>query len=113
MATRSKDIKRPLAPFSKQLRVPKNNRTVYIVSGANPWERARMRGNRCLVLPHNMDPWDLEWPVSGCGVILLDYEPLDEDTAQLLGHALKRDGADEAYWCNHVANMTTYLFGQR
>lgn len=98
-------------PFANDLRVPKSNPTIYILAGRDKWERAQKRKGSCLLLPDDIDPEDLEWPVKGCGVILLDNGPMDEATAQRLGLAVKRDGAECLIWSNRVSGITSYVIG--
>ena len=98
-------------PFSNDLKIPKNNPTIYILAGTDKWERAQKRKGRCVILPDDAAPEDFTWPVKGCGVILLDNGPLDENTAQRLGLAVKRDGAECLIWNNRVSGVTSFVVG--
>lgn len=102
-----------IAPGGNELRIPRNNTTAYVVYGTRDTltaeQRANMMSQKAMMLTPGTDPADLYWPVGGCGVILLDYGPMSERTAQLLGLALKRDGGEGLIWANMVTGNTTHV----
>ena len=104
-----------LAPGSSELKTPANNKTIYICygtkDGVTAEQRANMKSQGALWLPAGKDPMDFLWPVNGCGVILMDYAPLNEHTAQLLGLAVKRDGGESLIWANFPADDSSLIFG--
>lgn len=103
-----------MALGSESLKTTRTNRTIYVCHGTRDGvtaeQRANLKERGALWLEPRACPTDSFWPVDGCGVIVLDYAPMDERTAQLLGLALKRDGAlPGTVWANIAANSSSVI----
>ena len=104
-----------LAPGTSSLKPVSKNTTIFICygtrDGMNAEQRAASKERGALWLSMHDNPLEYTWPVSGCGVILLDCAPMDESRAQLLGLAIKRDGGEALNWTNFSTNNTSYVTG--
>ena len=103
-----------LANGAETLKTRRNNKTIYICvgsrDGVSAGQRANMKSHGALWLDTSQDPLCVMWPVFDCGVIVLDYEPMTEHTAQCLGLALKRDGAlPGTIWVNQISNDSSVI----
>ena len=76
-------LKKRLAPFGRELEKqlatgmkPRND--IFFCLGKHAWEKAKHFANThaVLVLPPNESPYDYEWPVAGCSVLIFGTSPL-------------------------------------
>lgn len=82
-----------LAPYAKRL--PYDHRNLWIFSGPRAWISARWRaksGLPVLVLPPSGDPSELQWPVLGTEITVVDSGS-NESVLEALAHNRLASGA--------------------
>jgi hypothetical protein len=93
-----------LPPFGKPLKALLDegkfpNNAVYLYTGNNAWRSGSntviSRPNRTLILPPNESPFDYDWPVNGCDILLIETSKQSKDYRETLAMVLLSAGANK------------------
>ncbi len=100
-----------LAAYGKQVDNSSSQTLFIFAGGPRAWGRAKREYqtgvNRALVLPEKSNPSDYRWPVSGRGVIAIDYGvDLNEPLYEALSLTLLRQGSIGVIAIHQPTNKT-------
>jgi hypothetical protein len=91
-------MRKKAPPYAKRMRIPKDNKTVYVFVDWYSWEQANQISQaRGMIFPPNDNPRWYQWPVKGCGVIIMDYVGLPEEKIDPLATELRMQGAEDVH----------------
>jgi hypothetical protein len=91
-------MRKKAPPYAKRMRIPKDNKTVYVFVDWLSWQQAnQITQARGMILLPDDDPRDYLWPVRDCGVIIMDYVSAAPQVINALTTELKQQGAIEVH----------------
>jgi hypothetical protein len=91
-------MRKKAPPYAKRMRIPKENKTVYVFVDWVSWEQANQISQaRGMIFNPEHSPSDYAWPVRDCGVIVMDYVGTAPHVINSLAAELKQHGAVEVH----------------